>query len=154
MQKHNDAMKTSGHSSLEKYTSHFIERIVCERELETEQNCNILTPHSYGHNNISFPFSWAAQPGVWGYSLSGTWSSFQHLLSNSSELQLLNRGFWGPHLLNAGSLYSILSRTNSNFLCTELYSCFTPTQFNLSTIKVIPFIPSTGCTNYLHRCIS
>ena len=36
--------KTSGHSSLEKYTSHFIERVVCERELETEQNCNILTP--------------------------------------------------------------------------------------------------------------
>ncbi len=37
-------MKTSGHKSLEKYTSHFIERVVCERELETEQNCNILTP--------------------------------------------------------------------------------------------------------------
>ena len=36
-------IKTSGHASLEKYTSHFIERIVCERELETEQNCNILT---------------------------------------------------------------------------------------------------------------
>ena len=32
------------HSFLEKYTSHFIERVVCERELETEQNCNILTP--------------------------------------------------------------------------------------------------------------
>ena len=44
MQNHNDAMKTSGHRSLEKYTSHFIERVVCERELETEQNCNILTP--------------------------------------------------------------------------------------------------------------
>ena len=26
------------------YTSHFIERVVCERELETKQNCNILTP--------------------------------------------------------------------------------------------------------------
>ena len=37
-------MKTSGHRSLEKYNSHFIERVVCERELETEQNCNILTP--------------------------------------------------------------------------------------------------------------
>ena len=29
---------------LEKYTFHFIERVVCERESETEQNCNILTP--------------------------------------------------------------------------------------------------------------
>ena len=28
---------------LEKYTSHFIERVVCERKLETEQNSNILT---------------------------------------------------------------------------------------------------------------
>ena len=31
-------------SLLEKYTSHFIDRFVCERELETEQNCNILIP--------------------------------------------------------------------------------------------------------------
>ena len=44
MQNHNDAMMTSGHRSLEKYTSHFIERVVRERELETKQNCNILTP--------------------------------------------------------------------------------------------------------------
>ena len=36
--------KDGRHSSLEKYTSHFIEKVVCERELETEQNCNILTP--------------------------------------------------------------------------------------------------------------
>ena len=35
--------KDEWHSSLEKYTFHFIERFVCERELETEQNCNILT---------------------------------------------------------------------------------------------------------------
>ena len=41
IQRHN---KDERHSSLEKYTSHFIERVVCERELETEQNCNILTP--------------------------------------------------------------------------------------------------------------
>ena len=37
-------MKTSEDTSLEKYTSHFIERFVCERELETEKNCKILTP--------------------------------------------------------------------------------------------------------------
>ena len=30
------------------------ERSVCERELETEQNCNILTPHSYGHQSYVF----------------------------------------------------------------------------------------------------
>ena len=68
-----------------------------------------------------------------------------------------NCSIWGPEgppLLGAGSLYSILSPTNSNFLCTELYYCFTPTQFNMSTVKVIPLIPSTGCTCYLYRCIS
>ena len=27
---------------------------MCERELETEQNCNILTPHSYGHQCCVF----------------------------------------------------------------------------------------------------
>ena len=45
MQMHaNDTIIDKRHISLEKYTSHFIERVVCERELETEQNCNILTP--------------------------------------------------------------------------------------------------------------
>ena len=39
-----NTIRTSEDSSLEKYISHFIERVVCERELETEQNCNILTP--------------------------------------------------------------------------------------------------------------
>ena len=45
MQNHNDdTIKTTGHSSFEKYTSHFIERVVCEWELENGQNCSILTP--------------------------------------------------------------------------------------------------------------
>ena len=47
-----NTIKTSGHSSLEKYTSHFFERVrkgyegyYCVRgELETEPNCSILTP--------------------------------------------------------------------------------------------------------------
>ena len=95
-QRHN---KDERHSSLEKYTSHFIERVVCERELETKQNCNILTP------SVTFPFSWAAQPATWGPSLSGTCSSIQHLFFNWSDLQTLN------------------------FLCTELYNNSTSTFF-------------------------
>ena len=55
-----------------------------------------IDPHSIGHNRISFPFSWAAQPGAWRSSLSGTCSSFQLLLSNLSELQLLNQGLRAP----------------------------------------------------------
>ena len=71
MQKHNVAIKTSGHSSLEKYTSHFIERVVCERELETEQRLqHIDPPNSSSHGSASFSFSWAAQPEAWGPRLS------------------------------------------------------------------------------------
>ena len=97
MQKHNDAMKTSGHRSLEKYTSHFIWKgskgllkvLLCEKWVEDWTELQHIDPHSYGHKSVSFPFSWAAQPGAWGPSLSGTWSSFQHLLSNSL-------GLWTP----------------------------------------------------------
>ena len=71
-----------------------------------------IDPNFYGHNSVSFPFSWAAQLGTWGPSLSGTCSSFQHLLPNWSELQLLNQGSWRPPLLGAGFLYRILSPTD------------------------------------------
>ena len=92
MQKYIHTIKTSGHSSLEKYTSHFIESVrkdyevyYCVRgELENEKNCNILTPHSYGHNSVSFPFSWAAQPGAWGPSL-----CWDIVLIPASSLQLI-----------------------------------------------------------------
>ena len=103
-------------------------------ELETEQNCNILTPHSHGQNSVSFLFSWAAQPGAWGPSLSGTWSSFQHLLSN-----------WLTSCLHPG--YIIVRHPPS---CGRHKSH----SFNPSTVKVIFWYSSTGCTCYLHRCIS
>ena len=40
---HIDAIIKTSEDFFKKYTSHFIERVVYERELETEQNCNILT---------------------------------------------------------------------------------------------------------------
>ena len=53
---------------------------------------------------------------------------------SSLQLQLLNRGSWGPPLLGASFLYRILSPTRlifncSNFLCTKLYNSSTPTYF-------------------------
>ena len=79
---------------------------MCKRELETKQNCNILTPPpTLMAVSVSFPFSWASQPGA-----------------------------WGPASLGAGFLYHIISPTrliskNSLiFLCTELYNSSTPTQ--------------------------
>ena len=54
------------------------------RELTELQH---IDPHSIGHNRVSFPFSWAAQPGAWGPSLSVCWFSLPHLISNLSDLQ-------------------------------------------------------------------
>ena len=109
--------KDERHSSLEKYTSHFIERVVYERELE--QNCNILTPTlmaitaflshfpellnrgpggpaSLGrgpHSSIFSPTDlrlWTptAQLGVLRAPFAGCWFSLQHLISNWSELPM------------------------------------------------------------------
>ena len=94
-------------------------------KLETEQNCNILTP---------------------------TLMAITAFLSRSPGL--LNRVPGGPASLGHGPYSSIFFPTDSHFLCTELCYCFTSTQFNLSTVKVIPLTSSTGCTCYLHRCIS
>ena len=72
----------------------------------------------------------------------------------SCSPRLLNRGPGDPASLGLGPHSSILFPTNLNFLCTELYYCFTSTQFHLSTVKDIHLILSTGCTCYLYRCIS
>ena len=45
---------------------------MCERELETEQNCNILTPTLMAISIVPFSFSRAAQPDAWGSTLLGT----------------------------------------------------------------------------------
>ena len=152
-----------------------------------------LQSHSIGHSCVSFPFSWAAQPGAWGPSLSVTCSSIQHLLTNWSDLQLSIGGLRAP---SAGFLYRIFSPTGlvskllnrwpEGSLCWVLAfsTAFSPTglvskltdflsspssiivhahvllvgvtilhSFNLSTVTVI-ISWSTGCTCYLHRCIS
>ena len=46
MQNHNDdTIKTSDTVLRKIYLPHYYERVVCEKELDTEQNCNILTPN-------------------------------------------------------------------------------------------------------------
>ena len=120
MQKKNDAIRTSGHSSLEKYTSHFIWKgskgllkvLLCEKGVGDWTELQHIDPHSYGHNSVSFPFSWAAQPGAWGASLSGTMvlipaSSLQLIWTPTAQLgvpraPLLAAGCWLslPHLIS------------------------------------------------------
>ena len=73
---------------------------MCERELETKQNCNILTPTLMALSVVSFSFSRVAQPEARGPS----------------------------SLLGAGFLYRILS-PKLNFMCTQLYNSSTPTQY-------------------------
>ena len=140
---------------------------MCERELETEQNCNILTPHSIGHNRVSFPVLLGCSTGGLGVSLSDCWFSLPHLIANSSDPELLNRG---PGAHSAGCWLS-LPVLNSNWsglqtnclpVFTELYNSSTPPScgrhklhsFNPSTVKATLCYSSTGCTCYLHRCIS
>ena len=85
-----NTIKTSGHSSLEKYTSHFIERVVCERELETEQRLQHIEPPTL----LTITAFLSRSPGLfnrgpWGPASAGTWFSFQHLLSNWSEFPVV-----------------------------------------------------------------
>ena len=91
--------------------------------------------------SVSFPFSWAAQPGAWVPSLSRCWFSLLHHFSISLISKLLNRG---PE----GSLCWVLAFSNTsclqnslNFLCTKLYNSSTTTQY----------IPITGHRNMHFR---
>ena len=143
MQNHNDTIikRTSEGSYRKICTSHFIVRVrkgysrfYGERELETEQNCNILTPTLMAISVVSFSFSRAAQPEAWGLSfllsdgfldciLSPTglqnsiggpkgpfgrvWLSLPYIISNFSGPQL-NQGPRGP--LRPGVVFPTTSR--------------------------------------------
>ena len=105
-------MKTSRHTSLEKYTSHFIERVVCEREFETEQNCNILTPTLMAITAFLSCSSGLLNRGPEGPASLGHVSHSSIFSPTGLNSNWLNRVSWGPPLLGAGSIYSILSPTD------------------------------------------
>ena len=90
--------------------------------------------------SVSFPFSYAAQPGAWGPASQG------HVLIPASSLQLVwsptattQSGAWGPSLLGAGFLYSISSPTG-------LVSKLTDFLFSPSYI-IVQRVPSCGRLN-------
>ena len=126
---------TNKHTSLEKYTSHFIrkgcERVMCERWVGDWTDCNILTPSSFIFSSTSFSFCWAAQSGSWG-PIALCWVL---VLSTASYLQLTEP------------------------VCgTGLYNCLSPTCFlwasHLHLIQPVhsqgyTLISSTGCTSSL-----
>ena len=106
----------------------------------------------------------------------GDWTELQHtdppptLLATAGFLSrspgLLNQGLGAQPLLGYGSHSSIFSPTDLNFLSPGLYNNLTSTYFlrasDLYSIQPVdsqdytpdPLISSTGCTRYLHRCIS
>ena len=72
---------------------------------------------------------------------------------------LLGCSTGGTDSAGHGSYSSIFSPTDLNFLSPELYNNLTPTYFLRASqfaLNVTPdlLISSTGCTCYLHRCIS
>ena len=139
----NNTIKTSGHSSLEKYTSHIIrkgyERFYCVRgELETEQNCNILTPELIWLQQHFFPvLLWYSTGGLgaWGPSLC-----------------------WDMVLIPASSLQLIWTSCRRGYIiiCRPPTSCERHNSHSIQPVdsQGYPPISSTGCTCYLHRCIS
>ena len=132
-----NTIKASGHSSLQKYTFHFIWKgCVWEVSWRPKKDCNILTPPQ---------LFWLSQP------------FFSVLLGCSTG------GLGAQPLLGHGSHSSIFSPTDLNFLSPGLYNNLTLTYFlrasHLYSIQPVdgqgyPLISSTGCTCYLHRFIS
>ena len=100
------------------------------------KDCNILTPlNSSGYHSLSFPLSWATQPGPWGTSL-----CWDMVLIPAPSLQLI----W----TSCRRGYVIIWRPPT--------SC---ERHNSHSIQPLdsqgrPLISSTGCTCYLHRYIS
>ena len=106
-------------------------------ELETEQRLQHIdpTPNSSDYSSISFAFYWAAQPGAWGPSL-----GWDMILNPATSLQLIWTSCrWG---------YIIIWRPPT--------SCERHISHSIQPVdsQGYPRISSTGCTCYLHGCIS
>ena len=121
-------------------------------ELEAKQNCNILTP-----TLMAIAAFLSSSPGLLNRRHGGP-ASMRHGPHSSFFAPT------GTAQLSAGSLYRILAPTawtscrrcyiiiwHPLFFLRASQFC---TQFNPSTVKVISWYSSTGCTSYLHWCIS
>ena len=147
-------------------TSHFIARVrkgysrfACERELETEQNWNILTPTLMAVNFVSFPFSRCSTGGPATQLSAGWWLSLLHLINNFSGPQL-NRGARAPSpfglvWLSLPHLVYNSARTPTRTLTsvlTELYNSSTPTQSPTRSLEWHDWSSSIGSNCHaVHR---
>ena len=92
-------------------------------------------PNSSGYHSLSFSFSWAAQPGVWGPSL--CWDMVIILASSLQLIWTFCR--WG--YIKIWRPPTSCKRHNSHSI--QPFDC-----------QGCPLISLTGCTCYLHKCIS
>ena len=118
---------TNEHTSLEKYTSHtFCERVMCESWVGDWTNCNILTPSSFVFSSTSSRSAGLLNRGSWG-PIALCWVL---ILSTAFYLQLtdFNKPKW-----SVAPGYIIVWHPPAS--CGR-HIC---TQFNPSTVKVIPW---------------
>ena len=102
MQNHSDTIINTSDTVLRKmYLSFYWKGCVWEG-VGDRTELQHIDPHSIGHNRVSFPFSWAAQPGAHS---AICWLSLPQLVTNVSGLQ-----------------------TNWLPVFTELYNSSTPTS--------------------------
>ena len=154
-QNHNDDTIKTSDTVLKKNIPLTLLKGLCVRgKLETEQNCNILTP-----TLLAITAFLSRSPGL----LNRGPLCWVLVFSTASYLQLLNRWPKGPPLLGAGLLYRILSPTYWTSCAPSYIFVQRPPSsrgrhkshsFNPSTVKVIFWYSPIGCTCYLHRCIS
>ena len=166
MQNDNDAMKTSEDTSLEKYTSHFISKgskgllkiLLCERWVGGWTELQHIDP-----TLLVVTTFLSRSPGLLNRGPGGP-ASLGHVPHSSifSPTATAQSGAWGCPLcwVLVPSTASYLQLTDS-LSSPGLYNCSTPTFFLWasqialnSTAKAISWYSSTGCTCYLHRCIS
>ena len=146
MQKQRRHSKDERHSPLEKYTYYFIWKgskgllkVLLWEEVGKRTELQYIDPHSYGHNCFFLILLGCSTGGLGAQSL---WDMF---LIPASSLQLV----WTPtDWTSCAPSYIIVRRPPSSCGRHKSHS------FNLSTVKVISWYSSTGCTCYLHRCIS
>ena len=128
--------------------------------METEQNSNILTPTLMAITAFLSRSPGLLNQGPGSPALSGTCSSFQHLLSNSNcsigALRAPAAGCWFslPHLI----FNWLTSCLHPGYIIVRHLpsSCGRHKSHSVQPVHGQGYIliSSTGCTCYLHRCIS
>ena len=159
-QRHNDKNRREKTSLTNMYLSLYLWRLRCERELKTEQNCNILTPTLMAVSVVSFSFSMAAQPEAQKPTLLG--DGFLYCILSATSLDPNSSGAPRVPLVWRGFPYhsyrQLFSNCNSSCLTsvlTELYNSSTPTQSSTRSLEWHVWSSSNGNNCHaVHRSLS